>query len=89
MKAERQDAPLRLRDFSRSNKQELSANIAIGLHSHPHLHQLILTIISCGVKLIPPSQFSSSDTKCFFCTYFFLKRFTFARDDVKENDAFK
>ena len=36
--------------------QKLSANAAIVLHSHPHLHQSILPILSCGVKLISSSQ---------------------------------
>ena len=90
IKAEQRDAPLALRDFSRRNKYKLLANVAIGLHSHPHLHQSILAILPCGVKLISSSQlFSSSDTKCFFYTYLFLKIFPFARDDVKENDGFR
>ena len=66
IKAEWQDAPLALRDFSQSSKEKLQANVAIGLHSHPHLHQSILAILSCGVRLISTSQlFSSSGTKVF------------------------
>ena len=66
IKAEWRDAPLTLRDFSQSNKEKLSVNVAIGLHSHPHLHQSILGILSCGVRLISTSQlFSSSGTKIF------------------------
>ena len=46
--------------------QKLSGNVAIGLHSHPLLHQFILPILSCGVNLISyPQLFSSSDAKCF------------------------
>ena len=55
--AEWQDAPLVLQDFSQSNKQKLSANVAFGLHSHPHSHQLILAILYYGVKLISSSQY--------------------------------
>ena len=66
IKAGWRDNPLALRDFSQSNKQKLSANAGIGLHSHPHFHQLIISILSCGVKLfVPPQLFSSSITKCF------------------------
>ena len=54
------DPPLALRDFSRSNKQKLSANVTISLHSHPHLHQSILTILSCGVQSISSSLLFSS-----------------------------
>ena len=90
IKAEWQDAPLAIQDFIWSNKKKLLANVAIGLHWHPHLHQSVLAILSCGVKLIYSSQFfSSSNTKCFFCRDFFLKKFPFACDDVKENDAFR
>ena len=48
IKAEWRDAPLVLWDFSRSNNQKLSANVALGLYSHPHLHQSILAILFCG-----------------------------------------
>ena len=86
IKAEGRDA---LWDFRRSKKQKLSANVAIGLHSHPNLHQSLIAILSCGVMLMFSSQlFSSSETKCFFQTYSLLKRFPFARDDVKENGVF-
>ena len=72
IKAEWQDAPLALQDFNWSNEQKLSGNAAIGLHSHSHLHQSIWAILSCGVKLISSSELlSSSDTKCYFCIYFF------------------
>ena len=65
IKAKWRDATLVVRDFSESNKQTLSANVAIGLHSYPHFHQLILPILSWGVKLISSSQVFSSSTKCF------------------------
>ena len=53
--------------FSRTNKQKLSANVAIGLHSHPHLHKSMLPILFCGAKLISSSDlFYFSDTKCFW-----------------------
>ena len=61
IKTEWRNVPLVLRDFNRSNKQELSENIAISLHSRPHLHQSMLSILSC-VKLISSLQlFPSSD----------------------------
>ena len=60
------DAPLTFWDFRRSNEQKLLANVAISLHLHPHLHQSILPVLSCGVELLSTSQlFSSSDTKDF------------------------
>ena len=62
IKAECRDAPLALRDFSRSNRQKPSGSIAISLHWHPHLHQSILPILSCKVKLIFPSQLLSFST---------------------------
>ena len=57
IKAKWRDATLVVRDFSESNKQTLSANVAISLHSYPHFHQLILPILSWGVKLISSSQY--------------------------------
>ena len=48
IKAEWRDAPIALPDFSWSNKQKLSANVAIGLHSHPRFHQSILATLSCS-----------------------------------------
>ena len=66
IKAEWWDVSLALRDFSRSNLQKYLANVAIGLHSHPHLRQTVLPILSCVFKLIYFSQlFPSSGTKCF------------------------
>ena len=56
IKAEWWDASLTLRGFSQTNKHKLSPNVAIGLLFHPHLHQSILTILSCSVKLISFSQ---------------------------------
>ena len=44
-------------DFSRTNKQKLSANVAISLHSL--FHQSVLPIQSCGVTLISSSQLFS------------------------------
>ena len=72
IKVEWRDAPLALRDFSRSNKLKLSANATIGLHSHPHLQQSIYAILSCCVTLI-----SSSDTECFFLYLFLFKKIFF------------
>ena len=63
--AEWQDAPLEVQNFNQSNKQKLSANVAI------NLHQSILAILSCGVKLASSLQlFSSCDTKDFLGTAF-------------------
>ena len=63
--AEWQDAPLEVQNFNQSNKQKLSANVAI------NLHQSILAILSCGVKLASSLQlFSSCDTKGFLGTAF-------------------
>ena len=61
-KAEWRDAPLALHDFSQSNKQKLSVNIAI---SFTYILP-ILPILSRGVKLIFSSQlFPSSDAKVY------------------------
>ena len=66
VKSESQNAPLASRDFRRSNKQKLSANIAISYYSPTHLYQSILPVLACGGKLISCSQlFSSSDTRRF------------------------
>ena len=86
IRAEWQNAPLMLRDFSQSNKEKLSASVAIGLHSYPHFHQSILAILSQDINLISVSQLFSSGTKCFFCTYSCLP---FACNNVKENDTFR
>ena len=56
IKAEWQDTPLALRYFSRSNMELLLASVTISLNSHPHLHQLVLPILSCPVKFISSSQ---------------------------------
>ena len=56
IKAEREDTPLALRDFSRSNMELLLASVTISLNSHPHLHQSVLPILSCAVKFISSSQ---------------------------------
>ena len=66
IKAEWRDAPLVLCDFSQNNELKLSTNVAINLHSHWHLYQSILLIVSCGAKLISSLQlYSSSDANCY------------------------
>ena len=66
IKTEGQNVPLALRNFSRSDKQKLSANVAISLHSYPHLYQSTIWIFSCGFKLVFSSRlFSSTDAEGF------------------------
>ena len=64
-----------------SLQQKFSANVATGLHLHPHLHQAVLLILPYGVESLSSSQlFSSSGLKnslvrChiewFQCVYWF------------------
>ena len=59
IKAEWRDTSLAPWEFSRINKQKLSANVVISLHWHPYLHQSTLPIISCDAKLVSSSQLFS------------------------------
>ena len=52
--------PVILAEAIGRNMQQMLMLTSINLHSHLHLHQSILLIVSCGVKLISSSQLYSS-----------------------------